>query len=160
MTYVAPLRCAVLYLCDHALHWDELSVAMLSHVSFHQSRCYCSHLVGAGVLATRRDCLQPGWAFAAWRKRLPRTRPGGNSRDFHDEQEEREQLYQQQQRLRAELGARISQLREEKGLGKRALCREARIGVRNLSAYESGKWQPTPATVAKLELVLGGSLHG
>lgn len=74
--YVAPLRAAVVDLCDRGLPWWPRTAASLAGVAEHRARAWCRQLEDAGVLAScRRELVMAGPEYVRWREEVDVSRP-------------------------------------------------------------------------------------
>ncbi len=81
MTYVAPMRSAVLHAARHGLPFGIDALMALGVAHRLGARAYATRLVNDGVLVEpARDRFTCGPAWDAWIHRGARTRPGGHRR--------------------------------------------------------------------------------
>lgn len=151
MTFIAPLRSAVTFLCQQGRRFDIAAAAVLGQCKEFSALRYLRQLTLHHVLIQDDNHFAPGPCYDSWSKRRTCTKSGGNRLSYRQSVDNSPMLKDTQS------GRLIMAARLKRGLSVRQLAERAGLNPEHLSRVERGKKGLGPIAEERIRAVLAVS---
>lgn len=154
MTYVAPMRRAVLWLCSLGKGWDIASLVNAANVEERRAAAYVTILTRQKALAYDADLLRPGARFVTYAGATVATRPGGNATGYRDSARLRAAVYMQDVDERRIVGHRLREARQAARMTLQEVANDSGISFQHLAKVERGLEGISPQALFRVDFAI------
>lgn len=154
MTYVAPMRRAVIWLCSLGKPWDLRSLVNAADVEQRRASAYVTTLERAKALVYAGDLLLPGSRYQHFALAKVTTRPGGNSARYRAAAAIRDAHYMEDVDDRRIVGHQLREKRLAADATLQDVAQRSGICFQHLSKVERGTEGISPMARDRVEQAL------
>lgn len=158
MTYIAPMRRAVLWLCSLGKAWDVASLVNAANVEERRAAAYVTILARQKALAYDDDLLRPGARFLHYAGAKVATRPGGNANAYRESARLRAAVYMEDVDARRIVGHRLRESRLAAQMTLQEVASDSGISFQHLAKVERGLEGISPDALFRVDFAIAKGL--